>query len=135
MLSRYIYKHYGIKLSRDQLKKLLNMIHTVNAEMDRVEIKDNGEDIKIGNANGSSEGNAGNGCCDFSVNTGFLKSISDRILNQQGELGQMSAGIASVRAKLDLHYAGLVNAMMEQEQQIEKYGKCCGRLGKSLREI
>lgn len=135
LLSRYIYKHYNIKLSRDQLRKLLNMIHTVNTEMDQVEIKDNGEDIKIGNANGTSGSNGGNGNYDFSVNTGFLKSISESILNNQSELEQISAGIASVKAKLDFHYAGLISAMIIQEQQIKKYGKCCEQLGKSLREI
>lgn len=135
MVSRYIYKHYKIKLSKDQLRKLLKMIHTVNTEMDQIKIVDNGEDLKIKDAVHDSDGNHAGRNSTFGVRTGILKNISGNISNQRNDLVQMAEGIASVREKLGFHYAGLIGAMIVQEQQIHKYGEYLEQLGKSLLEI
>lgn len=135
MISRYIYKHYKIKLSKDQLRKLLKMIHTVNIQMDQIKIVDNGEDLKVKDAVHDSDGNSAGGHCTFGVKTGILKNISGNISNQRNELVQMAEEIASVREKMGFHYAGLIGAMIAQEQQIHKYGEYCEQLGKSLLEI
>lgn len=133
LISSYIYKHYGIKLSKEQLRKLLDMIHTVNTEMDKVQIKDNGEDIKVKDA--PRDSSSGSGSHTFSVHPGILKNTSESILSQQRELQQMAEGIAAIRKRLNFHYAGLIGAMVVQEQQIERYGKYCEQLGKALQDI
>ena len=133
LISSYIYKHYGIKLSKEQLRKLLDMIHTVNTEMDKVQIKDNGEDIKIKDS--PRDSSSGGGSHTFSVRPGILKNTSESILSQQRELQQMAEGIAAIRKRLNFHYAGLIGAMVVQEQQIERYGKYCEQLGKALQDI
>ena len=133
LISSYIYKHYGIKLSKEQLRKLLDMIHTVNTEMDKVQIKDNGEDIKVKDA--PRDSSSGSGSHTFSVHPGILKNTSESILSQQRELQQMAERIAAIRKRLNFHYAGLIGAMVVQEQQIERYGKYCEQLGKALQDI
>ena len=133
LISSYIYKHYGIKLSKEQLRKLLDMIHTVNTEMDKVQIKDNGEDIKVKDA--PRDSSSGSGSHTFSVHPGILKNTSESILSQQCELQQMAERIAAIRKRLNFHYAGLIGAMVVQEQQIERYGKYCEQLGKALQDI
>ena len=133
LISSYIYKHYGIKLSKEQLRKLLDMIHTVNTEMDKVQIKDNGEDIKVKDA--PRDSSSGSGSHIFSVYPGILKNTSESILSQQRELQQMAERIAAIRKRLNFHYAGLIGAMVVQEQQLERYGKYCEQLGKALQDI
>ena len=117
------------------MRKLLKMIHTVNIQMDQIKIVDNGEDLKVKDAVHDSDGNSAGGHCTFGVKTGILKNISGNISNQRNELVQMAEEIASVREKMGFHYAGLIGAMIAQEQQIHKYGEYCEQLGKSLLEI
>lgn len=133
LISDYIYKNYNVELSKDQLRKLLNMIHTVNTEMDKVQIKDNGEDIKVKDA--SSDFISSGGSHTFTVRPGILKNTAENIHSKQGELQQMAEGIAAARKRLNFHYAGLIGAMVVQEQQIERYGKYCEQLGKALQDI
>ena len=90
----------GIKLSQEQLRKLLDMIHTVNTELDHVQIKDKGEDRKIKNA---PRTDGGGGSHSFEVKTAILKNTSEKMLSQQGKLEQMADEIASVRENLKVN--------------------------------
>lgn len=130
--SDYIYDHFGIKLSQEQLRKLLNMIHTVNTELDHVQIKDKGEDRKIKNAP-HTDGEGGNHS--FEVKTTILKNTSEKLLNQQRKLEKMADEIAAVRENLKVNYAGIIGALVFQEQQVIRQGRSCEQLGRSLKEI
>lgn len=126
---------FKIKLSKEQLRKLLNIVHLVNMEMHQVKIRDNGEDLKVNNASANSNVSVEGGSRGFHIRLKILKNLSGSILNYQSELAQIAERVASVRNESDFHYARLINVMAVQEQQIKKCEKSCGRLGKSLQEI
>lgn len=46
-LSLYLEYKFGIKLTKDQMENLLSIVFMTNFDMDRIDIKDNGQDIRI----------------------------------------------------------------------------------------
>lgn len=133
-LSNYIEENYHVTLDKEQLKKLLQMIHTVNTQLDQIQIKDNGEDRKVPDR---PDENADGGFrfCDFWVDYTVLKKIADDILNQQQLCAQMVEQVAVIHDKLGFHYASLAAAMAMQERQIARCGNYCGQLAEALQKI
>lgn len=133
-VAAYLYRHYNLTLSEEQIRKLLSMIHTVNTELDHIQIKDNGEDRKIKDNSVVNKNNS-SGSHRIVVETEVLKQASEVFLNEQREFIQIVDIIAAVRKKPELDYERLISAIECQERQVEKYGRCCEQLGKALQEI
>lgn len=133
-LSDYIKEKYSVTLDKEQLKKLLHMIHTVNAEVDQIQIKDDGEDRRVIDAShaGSDEGIR---ACDFVVNVAALNKLSGAIEGQRQLLAQIARRVVSVHDGLDFHYTSLDAMLSVQEQQITQCGTYCEQLCETLHRI
>lgn len=127
-LSSYIKDKYGIELTPEQLRKILQMIHNTNNNLDHVVINHNGADRKVPNSAFAASGH-------FEVVPDILEHSSEELGSQKQTIAELAEVVSSVRAGLGISFFALKPAIRKQEEQMKKCGEACEQLGTALEEI
>lgn len=93
-------EEYGIELSLEEAKNLLNIIAITNDNMHSIQIQDNGSDIKIPSGRY-------NPCC-FSADTQALRNIAVSLRQTGHSLGQVGESVTIDLDKLQVSFTGMV---------------------------
>lgn len=91
MLLNWVEDSYGISLSKEELMNLIKLVGKVNANMDSIEIDENGKDIQIVSAATSSQG----AHCIIKVNVPFLQHAVSEFEDALAELKQLTSNVES----------------------------------------
>ncbi|MCC8104021.1 MAG: DUF2974 domain-containing protein [Clostridiales bacterium] len=123
-LGDYLKEKTGVDFSVDDLKKFLNMLQTINADLDSITIVSDGSDRQITSINGS-----------FSVMTANLKNLTESFDSISTKLESFSERVADVSGNLDTIYVSHIFKLNTCKASILKKRRICKTLGTQLAEI
>lgn len=131
LLSDFLMDKYGISLSREQLRTLLQIVVMTNDNMDQIQIADNGGDIRVPSA-------SGDGNCTFAVETQQLLSAAVRLRGTTRSLNQIASSVERVSGIVPMSFARSVlirTSLRSVRNQINRLGRDTDQLGEILQEI
>jgi len=100
-LSDYLMDKYGVSLSPDQMRILLQIVVMTNENMDHIQITDHGDDIHVSSV-------PGGGVCTFAVETQQLWSATDRFCDINRSLDQIASSVEQISTVVPLSFSGAV---------------------------
>ena len=130
-LSDYLMKEYGISLSPEQMRILMQIVIAANENMDQIRITDQGGDIHITSASGGEP-------CAFVVETHQLLAAADRLRGIPGSMTNTASFVGQISENLSMSFAGVSkirSALQSAKSQIEQVGRDTELLGTILQEI
>ncbi|MBE6922605.1 MAG: DUF2974 domain-containing protein [Ruminococcaceae bacterium] len=131
ILSDFLMNQFGVSLSPEQMQVLLQIVVMTNDNMDRIEITDNGGDIRV--PSGSGGGN-----CTFTVETQQLLAVADRIRGTTRSLDQIAASVDRISGIVPMSFVRSIlirNSLRAVRNQINRLGSEADQLGAALQEI
>lgn len=123
----FIKEKSGLELSREEMRQLLGMVRTINVDLDKIVIKNQGQDRTV------SSVSMGKAC--FDVIPGHLSSLSVRLGSYEKILGDASERVSDVARRLDPVYDILKTVMEARKQSILKEKESCRQLKEAISQI
>ncbi|MDO5132770.1 MAG: DUF2974 domain-containing protein [Eubacteriales bacterium] len=107
-LSKLIKDKWGIEVSREDLKLLLEMIRKVDSDMDEIHIEKNGADIRVGGDPAVAGGSSGTGAGhQFRVQPEQVRTVSDDMRSIAAEINACARSVACGREKINFQIANV----------------------------
>lgn len=123
-VAKYIEKKTGIKLSVEECRKILGMIHTMNNDMKHMAVQKNGADMKIYSKTGF-----------FEVKPAILKTIAAELSGCRGELSSGANHIMSINRGLQGSLIVVKPILNKLISEIEKQEQNLKKLETTLQDI
>ena len=124
-LSDYLYEKYGIRLSKDELKKLLSMIGKVSDDLDTMEDPKDGGDLEV-----ESIGNAS-----FSIQLKKLEQSQEELASYSQLLREIAEEVGTLSSNLTKGLYLIKIPLGRIKSTMEEEARSMSQLGATLIEI
>lgn len=124
-LSDYLYEKYGIRLSKDELKKLLSMIGKVSDDLDTMEDPKDGGDLEV-----ESIGNAS-----FSIQLKKLEQSQEELASYSQLLREIAEEVGTLSSNLTKGLYLIKIPLGRIKSTMEEQARSMSQLGATLIEI
>lgn len=127
----WLESEYGIVLTEQEARSLLNIVVMANEDMDNIRVEDNGGDIQIPSAPSGAS-------CVFAVRTGALQQAANTLSRTADILSNLSGNVASRASGISLEFSGargLRARLQDIGSRTEGLAEDMNRLAQAAREL